>query len=117
MGVCGGVVIGKPTEAELVAATLGTFPNVGVGLVMITPLAVCNCEDWVAMEEAEFDLVGLGGRPRGMADGEGANPSDDACLISDGAVIVDGVGTGAVAAGDIEDVAGEGWCAVGTWPV
>lgn len=106
--------MGKPTEAELVAATLGTFPSVGVGLVMMIPLAVCSCEDWVAMEEAEFDLVGLGGRPTGMADGEGANPSDGACFISDGTVIVGGVGTGVVAAGDIEDVASNGWCAVGT---
>lgn len=114
MGVCGGVVVGKPTEAELVAATLGTLPNVGVGLVMMIPLAVCNCEDCVAMDEAELDRVGLGGRPTGMRDGEGANPDDEACLIDDEAVTVVGVGTGVVAAEDIEDVASNGWCSVGT---
>lgn len=114
MGVCGGVVIGKPTEAELVAATLGTFPKVGVGLLIIIPLAVCNCDDCVAMDEAEFDLVGLGGRPTGMEDGEGANTNDDACLTKDGAVTVVGVGTGVVVAEDIEDMVSEGWCAFGT---
>ena len=37
MGVMGGVVIGRPVGAELVAATLGTFPRVGVGFVAIYP--------------------------------------------------------------------------------
>jgi hypothetical protein len=31
-GVCGGVVHGRPLKDELGAVTLGTFPNVGVGL-------------------------------------------------------------------------------------
>ena len=106
--------MGRPTEPELVAATLGTFPNVGVGLLMMMPLAVCICDDCVAIDEAEFDLVGLGGRPTGMEDGEGANPDDEICLSSGGAVTVVGVGTGVVPAEDIEDMASEGWCAVGT---
>ena len=109
--------MGKPTDPEFAAATLGTFPNVGVGLVIMIPLAVCNCDDCVAMDEAELDLVGLGGRPTGMGDGEGANPDDDACFTGDGAVTVVGVGTGVVAAEDIEEVASEGWCAVGTGPM
>jgi hypothetical protein len=34
IGVCGGVVNGKPTGgAELVAVTSGTWPRVGVGLL------------------------------------------------------------------------------------
>lgn len=31
-GVCGGVVHGRPLKDEFGAVTLGTFPNVGVGL-------------------------------------------------------------------------------------
>lgn len=36
IGVCGGVVQGSGPN-ELVAATLGTLPSVGVGLLVITP--------------------------------------------------------------------------------
>ena len=55
MGVCGGVVNGRPEKEVLAAATLGTFPSVGVGLLVMMP-------DCVATEEVELDLVGLGGR-------------------------------------------------------
>ena len=55
MGVWGCVVIGRPEKELLVAATLGTLPSVGVGLLVTMP-------DCVATEEVEFDLVGLGGR-------------------------------------------------------
>jgi len=41
IGVCGGVVHDKLGKVELAAATLGTFPNVGVGLLLITPAGVC----------------------------------------------------------------------------
>lgn len=60
MGVCGGVVHGKAPN-ELVAATLGTLPKVGVGLLVITPPEPCACDDCVAIEDAELDRVGLGG--------------------------------------------------------
>ena len=40
-GVCGGVVQGKPVNEELEAATLGTFPRVGVGLLVMTAVDVC----------------------------------------------------------------------------
>lgn len=55
IGVCGGVVNGRPEKEVLLAATLGTLPNVGVGLLLTMP-------DWVAIDDAELDLVGLGGR-------------------------------------------------------
>ena len=55
MGVCGGVVKGRFEKELLVAATLGTLPSVGVGLLVMTP-------DWVATDDVELDLVGLGGR-------------------------------------------------------
>ena len=56
MGVMGGVHKGSPAGAELVAATLGTLPITGVGLLAIVPGMVDCC---VAMDDTEFDLVGL----------------------------------------------------------
>lgn len=41
IGVCGGVVHGKFEKEVLAAATLGTFPSVGVGLLLIMPAGVC----------------------------------------------------------------------------
>ena len=41
IGVCGGVVHGKLEKDVFAAATLGTLPNVGVGLLLITPAGVC----------------------------------------------------------------------------
>ena len=61
-GVIGGVESGKGGTEELVAATLGTFPSVGVGFVAMSPTAVCAKDDCVATEEAELDLLGLAGR-------------------------------------------------------
>lgn len=55
------------------AATLGSLPNMGVGL-LITPLPPCGAnDDCVATELAELLLVGLAGRTLDMGDGEGAN--------------------------------------------
>ncbi len=71
MGVWGGVVSGRPTAAELVAATLGTVPRVGVGLLVMTVLDVCAWEDMVATDEAEDERVGLDGRIAATGDGEG----------------------------------------------
>ena len=102
------MVIGRPIEAELVAATLGTVPNVGVGLLMISPLGVCICDDCVAIDEAEFDLVGLAGGTAATGEGEGASPDDEACFTNGGAVTVVGVGTGVGVAEDIENVVSDG---------
>ncbi len=71
MGVWGGVVRGRPTAAELVAATLGTVPSVGVGLLVMTVLDVCAWEAMVATDEAEDERVGLDGRIAATGDGEG----------------------------------------------
>ncbi len=60
IGVCGGVVHDRGPK-ELVAATLGTLPSVGVGLLVMIPPELCMCEDCVATEDAELDRVGLGG--------------------------------------------------------
>lgn len=40
-GVSGGVVHGKPVNEALEAATLGTFPRVGVGLLVMTAVDPC----------------------------------------------------------------------------
>ena len=98
MGVRGGVVIGRPEKELLVAATLGTFPRVGVGLLVTIP-------DCVATEEVEFDLVGLGGRKDGWVLGvvlrTGVNAGEfvetnpgGSCFSNGGAVAVTGVGVG-----------------------
>jgi hypothetical protein len=57
LGLCGGVVIGRtPGGVGLAAATSGTLPRVGVGLLLAKDVAV---EARVAIEELEFDCVGL----------------------------------------------------------
>lgn len=61
IGVCGGVVHGKPPNDVPGAATLGTFPTVGVGLLMTTCEGFCICDDGATLDDAEFDLVGLEG--------------------------------------------------------
>ena len=105
IGVCGGVVHVKLLKAGFVAATLGTLPRVGVGLLII-------CDDCVATDDVELDLVGLGGG-NGAGDAEGAKIGV-LCLSKDtGAEAAVGVGW----AGDAVDVAGDGCAAVGTWPV
>jgi hypothetical protein len=52
--------MGTPvTLAELVAVIEGTLPAISVGFVLTTDGTV---DDWVAMDDAEFDLAGEGGR-------------------------------------------------------
>jgi hypothetical protein len=59
MGVIGGVTMGRPLNDDPEAATLGMVPRVGVGALLI----IVATDAWVAMEETEFDLVGLPWRP------------------------------------------------------
>lgn len=61
LGVCGGVVHGKPPNDVPGAATLGTFPRVGVGLLITTCEGFCVCDDGATLDDAELDLVGLEG--------------------------------------------------------
>ena len=86
IGVSGGVVSRRPADIELVAATLGTVPSVGVGLLVI---GACT----VAIEDVEFDLDGLGIRVKFAGDGKGATPDKD-CLDNKGAPGAVGVGIG-----------------------
>lgn len=110
MGVWGGVVHGRPLNDGLLAATLGTLPRVGVGLLTI-------CDDRVATDDVELERVGLGGGS-GAGEADGAN-TGVGCLSNDGgADTAVGVGTGVACADDVVEIgAGDGWCAVGTWPV
>lgn len=94
IGVCGGVVHGRPLKDGLVAATLGTLPRVGVGLFTIR-------EDCVAIDDAELDRVGLGGG-RGAGDAEAAK-TGVLNLSKEGANAVVGLGC----AVDKVDIAGE----------
>lgn len=107
MGVCGGVVHGKPGNEALDAATLGTFPNVGVGLLVITPVQPCCCDDGVMAEDDEFDLVGLGGLATGAGENEDAS-AGMACFSNGGADAVVGVGVGVGWAEDVVEIAGDG---------
>jgi hypothetical protein len=94
-GVCGGVVIGMPiTAPELAAATLGTLPRVGVGLLVMVKLDDCDCspkESCVAIEDVDEVRVGLSGRTGGA---EGAVDGVGRILFSTGAVEDVGVGVG-----------------------
>ena len=60
--------MGNPTGAELVAATDGTLPIVGAGLLLMTAAGVCTFDDCVAIDEVEFDRLGLGGRTLGAGE-------------------------------------------------
>lgn len=102
IGVAGGVVQGRWPN-ELAAATLGTFPNVGVGLLVTIPPEPCACDDTVVIDDAEFDRVGLGGRPIAAADVDG-----DGAATSAGAEIAVGVGVGVACADDTVETAGDG---------
>jgi len=54
------------------AVTLGSVPDTRVGLLMMVPGAY---EDWVAIEDVEFERVGEDGRivgPWGGGGGDGA---------------------------------------------
>jgi hypothetical protein len=109
IGVCGGVVQDKPLKDGFVAATLGTLPKVGVGLLLII------CDDCVAIDDVELDLLGLGG---GSGAGEGASTGVHCLSKVGGADAAVGVGTGVGCDEDpVETGAGDGWWALGTWPV
>jgi hypothetical protein len=95
----GGIATGGP---ELEAVTSGTWPIVGVGLLGRPDVWI---EVIVAIEDCEFDLVGLPGRIiNGAGDGcDGINGTGDA-LVSEGDSLVVGVGAGV----EPEDVVGSG---------
>ncbi len=80
------------------AATLGTEPSVGVGLLVMTAPGVCACDGNVATEDADDDLVGLVGKIAATGDGEGATA--EVCLTSGGAVAAVGVAVGVGCADD-----------------
>jgi len=91
-------VSGRATGgAEFVAVTNGTVPNIGVGLFTLNEVAV---EARVAIEEVEFERVGLLGRTPGA--GDGVCPafvfvvvaSTGVTLLKDGEVAMVGVGRG-----------------------
>lgn len=107
MGVCGGVVHGKPVNEVLDAATLGTFPSVGVGLLVITPVEPCSWDDGVMAELDEFDLVGLGRLATGAGENEDVT-AGGACFSKGGAEAVVGVGVGVGCAEDAAEIAGDG---------
>jgi len=114
MGVCGGVVHGKLEKDELAAGKPGIVPRDGVGLLVMIP-------DWVATEDVEFDLVGLGGRiadccvhgvvlRAGVGAGEfdDTNPGGGCFSTKGGAVLAVGVGVGVACAEETADTAGDG---------
>lgn len=107
MGVCGGVVHGRPGNEALDAATLGTFPSVGVGLLVITPVELCSWDDEVMADDDELDLVGLGGLATGAGENEDA-AAGAACFSNGGADAVVGVGVGVGWAEDAAEIAGDG---------
>lgn len=80
--------------AELAAVTRGTDPRVGVGLLTLKDVAV---EAIVAIEDVEFERVGLPGRIIGAGDGIGAiifGFEMGKTLFKAGEVAMVGVGTG-----------------------
>lgn len=114
IGVCGGVVHGRLEKDEFAAATPGTVPRDGVGLLVIVP-------DWVATDEVEFDLVGLGGRiadcwvlgvvlRTGVGAGEckHTKPGGGCFSTKGGALLAIGVGVGVACADETVDMAGDG---------
>lgn len=94
IGVIGGVHKGRPAGAEFVAATLGTLPIVGVGLLAIMPAGVCINDDCVAIDEFELDLLGLTGRTAAAGEGEGARMEEEWGFTGEAAEAAVGVGTG-----------------------
>ena len=100
MGVIGGVERGNTPVDGFAAATLGTVPSVGVGLLAMIPTDVCMNELCVAIEDAEFDRVGLVG--------PGADPVVIEALDATGAFATAGVDA-AVGVGT-----GEGWAELET---
>lgn len=61
IGVCGGVVHDRLVNDGFDAATLGTLPSVGVGLLVMTTPEFCDWGGCVITDDVEFDRVGLGG--------------------------------------------------------
>lgn len=101
-GVCGGVVHGRPLKDGFVAATLGTLPSIGVGLLLTI------WDDCVATDEVELDLVGLGGG-KGLGEAEGASTGVDCFSKDGGAEAAVGVGIGVGCAEEDVDIgAGDG---------
>ena len=87
----------------MAAATPGTLPRVGVGLLLII------CDDCVTTEDVEFERVGLGGG-NGAGDAVGANTGVDCRSNGGGADAAVGVGTGVACADDAVEIgAGDGW--------
>ena len=107
MGVCGGVVHGKPVNEALDAATLGTFPRVGVGLLVITAAELCSWDDGVMADDDEFDLVGLGRFATGRGENEDAT-AEMGCFSKGVADTVVGVGVGVGWAEEAAEIAGDG---------
>lgn len=97
------------TTPEFVAATLGSLVKLGVGLLTMRPAAgVCAKEDWVAMDDAELVLVGLGGRSAGIGDAATLMPTEDR-RTTDGIIFAIGVGCG-VPCGEPVMLMGFGCC-------
>jgi hypothetical protein len=73
-GVCGGVFIGGMVNggAVFIAVASGTWPRVGVGLLVIDCAPVC-IDAIVAMDDCEFDRVGLPGRIENVGAGDGCD--------------------------------------------
>ena len=104
IGVCGGVVSGKPIDgAQFVAVTSGTCPNVGVGLFV--RLLACT-DTIVAMDDCEFDLAGLPGRTEKVGAGEGCEGGGGAveAFDNDGDTMLVGGGIGVVLAEKLASV-------------
>ena len=100
IGVSGGVVHGSPAKDGFIAATLGTAPIIGVGLL------ITGWEDSVAIDDMEFERVGLGG-----GGGNGDWAGNGVCGFSNdsGADTAVGVGTGVGCAEVAEEIVmGEG---------
>lgn len=100
IGVCGGVVMGRPEGCEeCVAVTEGTEPRVGVGLLITA--AACCVDDWVPTEPAELDRAGLAGgtwpllavaKPPLIAGAWVALIGDGICVgVGKGVLLVEGV--------------------------
>lgn len=106
MGVCGGVGWGRLTGCEeLAAVTIGTWPRVGVGLLVTA--GVCT-DDMVAIEDWELDRAGLPGRTvkKGAA-GEGRDGrTAGGGLVRDGEAALIGVGTGVLFEDEVDRRAG-----------